>query len=55
MVYFGSFDSNLYAVDAETGEEKWRFETGDRVLSSPTIADGAVYFGSDDGHLYGVR
>jgi outer membrane protein assembly factor BamB len=25
------------------------------VLSSPVIADGVVYFGSTDGHLYAVR
>ncbi|MCH8349839.1 MAG: PQQ-binding-like beta-propeller repeat protein, partial [Chloroflexi bacterium] len=41
--------------DAATGQEKWRFETGDRVSSSPAVVDGVVYFGSDDGHLYAVR
>jgi outer membrane protein assembly factor BamB len=25
------------------------------VLSSPVVADGIVYFGSTDGHLYAVR
>jgi outer membrane protein assembly factor BamB len=25
------------------------------VLSSPVVADGVVYFGSTDGHLYAVR
>jgi outer membrane protein assembly factor BamB len=33
----------------------WRLETEAWVASSPTIVDGAVYFGSDDGHLYAVR
>ena len=28
MVYFGSNDHFLRAVDLETGDEKWKFETG---------------------------
>ncbi|MFN7996899.1 MAG: PQQ-binding-like beta-propeller repeat protein [Bryobacteraceae bacterium] len=31
---------------------KWRFKTGGKVRSSPAIANGAVLFGSEDGHLY---
>jgi len=33
---------------------KWSFQTGDRVMSSPVYADGAIHFGSDDGNLYAV-
>ena len=54
MVYFGSDDSYLYALNALTGELKWKFKTGDVVYSSPAVADGAVYVGSHDGHLYSV-
>ena len=32
----------------------WRFETGGAVKSSPVIADGRVFVGSDDGHLYAL-
>jgi outer membrane protein assembly factor BamB len=32
----------------------WRFVTGGVVSSSPAIADGSVFFGSDDGNLYAV-
>ncbi|HPL05588.1 MAG TPA: PQQ-binding-like beta-propeller repeat protein, partial [Bacteroidales bacterium] len=55
VVYFGSFDGNLYAVDIKTGQEKWKFKTKYWVLSSPAIADGVVYFGSFDGNLYAVK
>jgi tRNA A-37 threonylcarbamoyl transferase component Bud32 len=42
-------------VDAETGEEQWRFtEPSDGVYSSPTVVDGTVYVGSQDGNLYAV-
>src|SRR5207249_11476653 len=54
MVYFGSDDSYLYAVNALTGELKWKFKTGDVVYSSPAIADGGVFVGSHDGYLYAV-
>ena len=62
LVYFGSLDSYFYAVDSSTGQERWRFKTEDRIVSSPaiadgfspTIADGVVYFSSDDGNLYAV-
>jgi outer membrane protein assembly factor BamB len=52
VVYFGSEDNYLYALDAESGQEKWKFRTEDWVLSSPAIANGLVYFGSEDGYLY---
>ena len=54
VVYFGSFDHNLYAVDAETGEELWRFPTGAPIVSSPTVVDDVIYFGSDDTFVYAV-
>jgi outer membrane protein assembly factor BamB len=54
VVYFGSFDNHLYAVDAETGQEKWRFTSGGEETSSPSVAGGVVYFGSHDQHLYAV-
>jgi len=55
VVYFGSRDNYVYAVDIKTGQEKWKFKTEDRVYSSPAIADGVVYFGSEDGNLYALR
>lgn len=33
---------------------KWSFPTGDRIVSSPALHAGALFFGSDDGHLYAV-
>jgi hypothetical protein len=41
-------------VDAASGDEQWRFQTGDYVDSSPTVVDGIVYVASDDGNLYAV-
>jgi outer membrane protein assembly factor BamB len=38
----------LHCLDAETGHELWRFATTDHIESSPTAADGCVYFGAGD-------
>ncbi len=55
VVYIGSLDHHLYAVDANTGHEKWRFETEGAVVSTAAIADGVVYFVSEAGLLYAVQ
>ena len=53
VVYFGSSaDHKVYAVDLSTGRARWSFLTGGPVRFSPTIADGRVFVGSDDGWLY---
>jgi outer membrane protein assembly factor BamB len=36
------------------GTQKWAFETDGWVRSSPTVADGTVYVGSNDNNLYAV-
>jgi len=33
---------------------KWKFPTGDRVVSSPVLSNGTIYFGGDDGSIYAV-
>ena len=55
MIYFGSWDSKLYAL-APDGTKKWAFATGFLINSSPAIgADGTVYVGSSDGFFYAVN
>jgi len=54
VVYVGSDDNNLYAIDAVSGKEKWRFMTGSRVASSPAVSNGIVYVGSYDSNLYAI-
>ncbi len=53
-VYVGSSDGNFYAVDAESGAQKWKFEVGSRVPSSPAVSGGVVYFGAYDGNFYAL-
>jgi len=53
-VYFGSGDHNVYALDAATGELRWKFATGNVVHSSPAYDSGTLYFGSWDSYFYAV-
>jgi eukaryotic-like serine/threonine-protein kinase len=54
VVYFGSGDGRIYAVDAASGQERWHVQTGDVVHASPAVAGGLVYAGSWDGDLYAL-
>jgi outer membrane protein assembly factor BamB len=61
-LYIGSWDSFLYALDAVTGKEKWRFKTGDDpdghnhvgIQGSPVVSDHTVYFGCRDSYVYAL-
>jgi outer membrane protein assembly factor BamB len=54
MVYVGSNDNNVYALDATTGALQWSFATGNGVSSSPAVANGVVYVGSADNNVYAL-
>jgi len=48
-VYFVA-GSSLTAVDAESGEIRWEFESkGDEIESSPNAVDGVAYFCAQPG------
>ena len=55
MVYFGSDDYFIYALNSQTGEIVWKFKTGFWVESSPVVAQGVVYIGSSDTDLYSLN
>ena len=42
----------VHAIDAASGKAAWTFATRARVDSSPAVAGGRVYIGSNDGRLY---
>ncbi len=54
VVYVGSGNGNIYALNALTGEYLWNYLTGGDVESSPAVADGVVYVGSNDGNIYAL-
>lgn len=54
VVYFGSGDGYVYAVDAGSGGMRWKFKTGGVVHASPAVAGGLVYVGSWDAYFYAL-
>ncbi len=55
MVYFGSTDGNLYAVDY-TGKLRWKYNANSPIYSSPVaIGDSNVIFGAVNGKIYAVN
>lgn len=52
-IYVGSsVDHHLHCLDSISGKTQWTFATGGPIRLAPTVDDGRVYFGSDDGHVY---
>ena len=52
-LYFGSSaEHTINCLDADTGTTNWCFFTDGPVRMSPTVQDGKVYAGSDDGAVY---
>jgi outer membrane protein assembly factor BamB len=50
VVYAGSYDGRLYALNASTGAKRWKFNTGGSIYSSPAVANGLVYVGANNTH-----
>jgi outer membrane protein assembly factor BamB len=54
VVYFGSGDGNVYALDAANGTLRWKFHTGNVIHASPAVADGVLDVGSWDSYFYAL-
>ena len=54
LAFMGTYAGTMYAWDAETGDERWKFKTGQPIGHSPFVANGALYFGSMNRKLYAL-
>jgi outer membrane protein assembly factor BamB len=54
VVYIGSNDYNLYALNIINGGIKWKFSTNGLIKSSPLAYKGTIYIGSYDKYFYAV-
>ncbi len=52
VVYFGSYDGFVYAVDVSTGSLVWSNQTGGRVSGSAAVVSNAVFIAGENGNLY---
>jgi outer membrane protein assembly factor BamB len=46
IVYFGSVDGSVYALNAQTAREKWKFSTEKPIVASPTVHNDTLYIGT---------
>jgi outer membrane protein assembly factor BamB len=55
VVYIGSTDGNVYALNASTGLLKWATQTDGGIESSPAVVNGVVYIGNDQGDVFALN
>jgi outer membrane protein assembly factor BamB len=48
-------NGKVYALKAATGAKLWSYSTRLVVDSSPAVANGVVYIGSEDDNLYALN
>jgi outer membrane protein assembly factor BamB len=51
---YNSVESGLGVSNVKTMAQEFKFETGAAVNSSPAVANGTVYFGSNDRYVYAI-
>ncbi len=54
LLYVGAYDTNLYCLDAGSGEFRWKRPTQGGISSSPAAWGDLVVIGSEDGQLHAV-
>jgi len=54
LVFVGSDDDYMYALEAATGAVRWLVNTGGQVNSTPAVSGGVVYIGTDNDALYAI-
>ena len=55
VVYVGSNDGNLYALNLADGSLLWKFAAGGDIVASAAITGNRLLIGSRDGVLYCLR
>ncbi len=53
-VFIGSYDHNMYALDAGNGSLIWKFPTQGGVVTRPVVSGDYLIFGSEDQSVYAV-
>ena len=54
VVYAGTTNGLVFALDARTGEKRWHFETENAVVAAPAVAGDTLYVASKDAHVYAI-
>jgi outer membrane protein assembly factor BamB/tetratricopeptide (TPR) repeat protein len=54
VVYIGTQEGVVLAIDAETGEKLWEFSVGAAVRGEPLVVPGAVFIGNAAGEIWAI-
>jgi outer membrane protein assembly factor BamB len=54
VLYFGSWDHYVYALDARKRKLRWKFRADDQVIAAPAYAHGTIYVATSGGSLYAL-
>ncbi len=54
VVYVGSSDANVYAIDIETGSQIWAARTDDAIEAAACVVGDAVYVGDSYGFVHAL-
>jgi len=54
VLYVGSYDNHVYALDARTGGLQWKYPTEGGIAATPCIYKDQVLVGSEDRLLYAI-
>jgi outer membrane protein assembly factor BamB/tRNA A-37 threonylcarbamoyl transferase component Bud32 len=54
-VYIGSYDNNLYSLNAADGKLNWKYATEGGIVTRPAAYEGDIFFGSEDQRLHVVN
>jgi serine/threonine protein kinase len=55
IIYVGSRDQFLYALDGQQQRELWRYNAGAPLRSTPTLHGDTLFFGDDEGTMHAVQ
>jgi outer membrane protein assembly factor BamB len=55
LVYVGSGDGYLYALDAARGGLEWKYNAGRSIESSPCVSSGVVYVCADNSNVTAIN
>jgi outer membrane protein assembly factor BamB/tRNA A-37 threonylcarbamoyl transferase component Bud32 len=53
-IYIGSYDYNLYALEAQSGKMKWKFPTDGGICCTPACTGDLVVISSEDYYVYAI-
>ncbi len=54
LLFIGSLDWNIYALDLRSGWAAWRYRTGGAIISTPAVSEKLVLFGAADSYFYAL-